>query len=88
MFINVPSIHQPNYFYVRNEKIDDLESHAAALRYVDNQLPILINAVKKKGDCLCIICSDHGTSYGEGGHWGHRNGHSTVTEVPYIHFEI
>ena len=88
LFINVPAIHQPNYFYVRKEKKDDIESHAAALRYVDSQLPILMKAIQKKGDCFCIICSDHGTAYGEAGHWGHRNGHSTVMEVPYIHFEI
>ena len=88
LFINVPAIHQPNYFYSRNEKRDDLVSHAAALKYVDSQLPTLMNAVEKKGPCFCIICSDHGTAYGEDGHWGHRNGHSTVMEVPYIHFEI
>ena len=88
LFLNVPAIHQPNYFYTRNEKKDDLVSHAAALKYVDSQLPILMNALAKKGPCFCIICSDHGTAYGEDGHWGHRNGHSTVMQVPYTHFDI
>ena len=88
LFINVSAIHQPNYFYSREENRDDLESHAAALRYVDGQLPILLDAIKKKGKTFCIFCSDHGTSYGEDGHWGHRNGHWTVMEVPYAHFEI
>ncbi|MFK7776460.1 MAG: STM4013/SEN3800 family hydrolase [Saprospiraceae bacterium] len=88
LYINVSAIHQPNYFYIREEKKDDLESHAAALRYVDSQLPILMDAVKAKGKCFCVFCSDHGSAYGEGGHWGHRNGHSTVMEVPYSHFEI
>lgn len=88
LFINVSAIHQPNYFYAREEKHDDLESHAAALRYVDSQLPLLMNAVQKKGDCFCIFCSDHGTAYGEERHWGHRNGHSSVMEVPYTHFKI
>lgn len=88
LFINVSAIHQPNYFYIRKEKTDDLESHAAALRYVDTQLPLLMDAVKSKGKCFCIFCSDHGSSYGEDGHWGHRNGHSTVMQVPYIHFEV
>ena len=86
LFINISAIHQPNYFYSKSENNDDLESHAAALRYVDSQLPILMNAVEEKGDCFVIICSDHGSAYGEDGHWGHRNGHATVMEVPYIHF--
>ncbi len=88
LFINVSAIHQPNYFYCRTEKRDDLESHAAALRYVDKQLPILMDAVKRKGNCFCIFCSDHGTAYGEDGHWGHRNGHQTVMEVPYADFVL
>ena len=88
LFINISAIHQPNYFYSRKEKLDDLESHAAALRYVDSQLPILMNALQAKGDCFCIFCSDHGTAYGEDGHWGHRNGHRTVMEVPYADFRL
>ena len=88
LYINVSAIHQPNYFYLRNENRDDKESHSAALRYVDDQLPTLMNAVKQKGKCFCIFCSDHGSAYGEDGHWGHRNGHATVMQVPYVHFEI
>ncbi|MCI5058712.1 MAG: STM4013/SEN3800 family hydrolase [Flavobacteriales bacterium] len=86
LFINVSAIHQPNYFYCRQENKDDLESHAAALRYVDKQLPILMDAIDNKGDTFCIFCSDHGTAYGENGFWGHRNAHSSVMEVPYTHF--
>jgi len=86
LFINVSAIHQPNYFYLNDDKTDDLESHAAALRYVDSQLPILMNAIAKDQPCCSVICSDHGTAYGEDGHWGHRNGHATVMEVPYVHF--
>ena len=88
MFINVSAIHQPNYFYARTEKEDDIESHAAALRYVDKRLPILMEAIRQKGTCFCIFCSDHGSAYGEDGHWGHRNGHATVMQVPYTHFKI
>ena len=88
LFINVSAIHQPNYYYSRTEKRDNLESHAAAVRYVDSQLPILMEAIVKQGPCFCIFCSDHGTAYGEDGHWGHRNGHATVMEVPYIDFEV
>ena len=88
LYINVSAIHQPNYFYEREERRDDLMSHAASLRYVDEQLPILMNALEQKGNCLCIICSDHGSSYGDNGQWGHRNGDSSVMEVPYIHFNL
>ena len=88
LFINVSAIHQPNFFYARQDNHDDLESHAAALRYVDKQLPTLMNTIQQRGNCFCIFCSDHGTAYGEDGHWGHRNGHASVMEVPYAHFEI
>ena len=30
-----------------------------------------------------IICSDHGTLYGEDGYVGHRIAHPIVTTVPY-----
>lgn len=83
LFINVSAIHQPNWFYTQEQKIPDtLESHAAALRYVDSQMPDLIKALQKKRDTFCIICSDHGTAYGEEGYTGHRIGHSTVWDVP------
>jgi len=88
LFVNVSAIHQPNYFYLNDDKKDNKESHAAALRYVDSQLPILMNAIESSRPCFCIICSDHGTAYGEDGHWGHRNGHAMVMEVPYTHFFV
>ncbi len=88
LFINVSAIHQPNYYYCRVEEKDDHESHAAALRYVDQQLPILMKALEAKGNCFAICCSDHGCAYGEDDHWGHRNAHPTVMRVPYAHFKI
>jgi membrane-anchored protein YejM (alkaline phosphatase superfamily) len=88
LFINISAIHQPNYFYIRPENFDDLDSHAAALRYVDSQLPILMDAIKSKGKTFCILCSDHGTAYGEDGVWGHRNAHPNVMTVPYTQFQI
>jgi hypothetical protein len=83
LFINVSAMHQPNWFYLHEQKTaDSRESQAAALQYVDSQLPRLINALKKKRDTFCIICSDHGTAYGEDQYSGHRLGHSTVWDVP------
>lgn len=36
--------------------------------------------------CFVIVCSDHGTAYGEDGHTGHRIGHEVVWTVPYGEF--
>lgn len=86
LFINISALHQPNYFYLnKNEKTDTLASHAAALKYVDSQLPILQKALKKrKNNTLIIACGDHGTTYGEDGYFGHRIGHPKVWNVPYL----
>ena len=89
LFINLSALHQPNWFYVpgrTREEGDDLASHAAALRYIDSQLPILLSALKARGRSLCIFCSDHGTAYGEDGYTGHRLAHPTVWTVPYAEF--
>jgi hypothetical protein len=85
-FINVSALHQPNYFYCRDSGPDDLESHAAALRAVDSELPRLMAAFRRRGRPLFhITCSDHGTAYGEDGFTGHRVAVPAVWEVPYSH---
>ena len=38
------------------------------------------------GPCFAIVCSDHGTAYGEDGHTGHRIAHEVVWTVPYAEF--
>lgn len=86
LFVNVSAIHQPNYFYQPGATQDTLETHAAALRYVDEHLPKLFNLVRQKGPTFCILCSDHGTAYGEEGYHGHRVGHPVVWTVPYAEF--
>lgn len=84
LFVNVSAIHQPNYFYDRGAGPDDLASHAAALRYVDSQLPILLQALEERArPVFFIVCSDHGTAYGEEGWFGHRLSHPAVWTVPY-----
>ncbi|MFC6884005.1 MULTISPECIES: STM4013/SEN3800 family hydrolase [Actinomadura] len=65
---------------------DSLESHAAALRYVDRQLGRLFDLMRRP--CFVIVCSDHGTAYGEDGHIGHRIGHEVVWTVPYGEFVL
>jgi hypothetical protein len=87
LFINVSAIHQPNRHYVLGAMEDSLETHAAALRYVDSQLPRLLQAVDERGGAFVIVCSDHGTLYGEGENnlTGHRLAHPNVWTVPYAH---
>ena|ERR1043165_9471066 len=86
LFLNVSAIHQPNCFYLPGTHADTLESHAAALCYVDAQLPPLFDALQRRGPVFGIICSDHGTAYGEDGYHGHRLAHTVVWTVPYAEF--
>lgn len=85
LFINISAIHQPNCFFLPGAKTDNLETHAAALRYVDSQLPILLSAIHQRGETVLLALSDHGTLYGEDGFTGHRVGHPAVWTVPYAH---
>ena len=90
LFLNVSALHQPNYFYLPNKKSkkDTIDSHAAALKYVDNELGRLFDFLQSRRDTFVIICSDHGTAYGEEGFCGHRNSLPVVMEVPYAHFML
>ncbi len=83
-FINISALHQPNCMYLQGAAEDSLETHAAALRYVDAQVPILTSAMEKRTrPTFFILCSDHGTAYGEDGYYGHRIGHPSVWDVPF-----
>jgi len=86
LFINVSALHQPNCAYLPGATEDTLASHAAALAYVDSQLPPLFDALRRRGPALAIVCSDHGTAYGEEGYSGHRLAHPVVWTVPYAEF--
>lgn len=86
LFVNVSAIHQPNHCYLPGATGDSLETHAAALEYVDRVLPPLFAALRQRGPAFCIICSDHGTAYGEDGYHGHRLAHPVVWTVPYAEF--
>lgn len=86
LFMNVSAIHQPNRFYLPGASEDSLESHTAALGYVDEQLGRLFAGMRNRGSWLCVVCSDHGTAYGEDGYTGHRIAHRVVWEVPYAEF--
>ena len=61
-------------------------TQAAALSYVDQHLPSLFAHMSSRAPTLCIVCSDHGTAYGEDGYAGHRHAHRVVWTVPYAEF--
>ncbi len=88
LFINVSAIHQPNCIFVDGACEDGLESQAAALAYVDRALPPLWATLRNRGGALCVVCSDHGTAYGEDGYRGHRLCHPVVWTVPYAEFVL
>lgn len=84
VFLNIAALHQPNRHYLPGAVEDSLDSHAAALEYVDRHIPRLFAlATRRARPCLAILCSDHGTLYGEDGHVGHRVAHEAVWTVPY-----
>ncbi|MFE7442268.1 STM4013/SEN3800 family hydrolase [Streptomyces chartreusis] len=89
LFVNVSALHQPNWFHLpgaTREAGDTRETHAAALEYVDRHIGRLFAAASSRRRCFAIVCSDHGTAYGDDGYTGHRLGHESVWTVPYAHF--
>jgi hypothetical protein len=83
LFVNISALHQPNCHYLPGAEHDSAASQAAALAYVDGCLPPLFAALRRRAPALALLCSDHGTAYGEGGYAGHRLAHPVVWEVPY-----
>lgn len=88
LLLNAAALHQPNWFHLpgaTRQDGDTRASHAGALEYIDRNLPPLLAAMAARRPCFAIVCSDHGTAYGEDGYTGHRIGHETVWTVPYTH---
>jgi hypothetical protein len=88
LFVNVSALHQPNCCYLEGATEDSRESQAAALAYVDKHLTELFLVMQARSPVVCIVCSDHGTAYGEDGFWGHRVSHQVVWTVPYAEFVL
>ena len=88
LFLNISALHQPNCIYLPGATEDSPATQAAALAYVDGHLHRLFATMRKRADVLCIICSDHGTAYGEDGYTGHRLAHPVVWDVPYAQFVL
>ncbi len=88
LYLNISALHQPNCMYVPGEKQDSVFTQKAALAYVDQQIPPLLEAMRQHGPWFVMIFSDHGTCYGEDGYTGHRVAHSVVLNVPYGEFVL
>jgi hypothetical protein len=88
LFINVSALHQPNRIFLPGAERDSVETQAAALAYVDGHLSAVFDAMRRRAPALAIICSDHGTAYGEDGYFGHRVSHPVVWTVPYAEFVL
>ncbi|MFD6394469.1 STM4013/SEN3800 family hydrolase [Nocardia sp. NPDC060259] len=89
LFLNASALHQPNWFHLSGatrDVGDSRETHAAALEYIDAHVGRLFDAMRARRRCFAIVCSDHGTAYGDDGYTGHRLGHESVWTVPYSHF--
>lgn len=86
LFLNVSALHQPNCIFATDEKCDSARTQGMALSYVDRHLAPLFAAMQRRAPVLTIICSDHGTTYGEDGFEGHRLAHEVVWTVPYAEF--
>lgn len=87
LFINVSAIHQPNCLFGKHEE-DSCATQSEALEYVDSCLPPLFEVLLSRAPTFCILCSDHGTAYGEDGYQGHRLAHPVVWDVPYAQFML
>ncbi len=84
LLLNVAATHAPTHFYLPENRRDSAETQQAALASVDTALPTLLAALRSRGDALLIVCSDHGTCFGDDGYWGHRIAHPAVWNVPYL----
>lgn len=84
LFLNVSACHQPTHFYLKGADRESIASQTAALAYVDERLPPLLDLLAERGETIAVMCSDHGTAFGEEGYFGHRIGHPLVWEVPYM----
>lgn len=88
LFLNVSAVHQPNCHYVPGQTRDNKRSQAAALQYVDQEVGRLFYYLRNQGPTFVIVCSDHGTTYGDDGYYGHRLAHQAVWDVPYTDFVL
>lgn len=85
VFLNMSACHPPHAMYLTGATEDSPHSQKMALADIDSQLPRLLESLTNRAPLLVVICSDHGTAFGEDGYYGHRIGHPSVWTVPYAH---
>lgn len=86
LFVNVSALHQPNCIFTPGATCDSKETMRNALAYADRWVGRILDLARRRAPTLVIICSDHGTAYGEDGFVGHRLAHPAVWDVPYAEF--
>ncbi len=84
LFMNMSACHPPHAHHIPGARTGGVETQGAALQTIDAALPPLLSMLRRRADVLTIICSDHGTCFGEDGYEGHRIGHDVVWTVPYM----
>lgn len=88
LFLNVSALHQPNCIFSTDAVVDSPATQRDALAYVDRHVPTLLEVLGRHGAWHAIVCSDHGTAYGEDDFVGHRIAHEVVWTVPYAEFSV
>jgi hypothetical protein len=88
LFINAAATHPPTRIFAAGARDESPETQRAALIALDRHLPELLAALRRRGGAVGIVCSDHGTCFGEDGYVGHRHVHPLVMSVPYAEVEL
>ncbi len=88
VFVNAAATHPPTRIFARGAATESPATQLAALAAVDRHLPVLLDALRARGGAVGVVCADHGTCFGEDGHWGHRHAHPLVWDVPYAEIEV
>lgn len=88
LFINAAATHPPTRMFAKDAAAESTATQSAALRDFDRHLPPVIDALRERGGAVGILCSDHGTCFGDDGLIGHRLAHEAVWNVPYAEFEV
>lgn len=86
-FVNLSATHPPTRIYRKGATTESVDTQVAALVDIDRHLPVLLDVLRGRG-AVGIVCADHGTCFGEEGHWGHRVAHPRVWQVPYGEFAL
>ena len=89
LFINVSALHQPNCYYRARRQRTTAAKPWRRRWHMSTRICHASSQPWRGGRrLLAILCSDHGTAYGDDGYHGHRLAHPCVFEVPYAEFTV